>query len=166
MERHFSYHNRSDKHTNPHDHKINWNEPRYGQPNFEKPHINYYENVPEFKNYGDNNMKYTKITKMNSFEDDQFKSISDFKDCVIHGGEVEFKWNGKSYSITHPEGRINIGEGCYEKDGKYYNVNSHTEYSPNDEMWGDTADEILKYNVSGDRLRDIITQVEVIVRTI
>lgn len=166
IERHYTDHKTPWKHSDPHDHYINWNEPRYGQPSFEKPHINYYGDIPEFKKYGDNNMKFTKITKMNSLEDNRFKTISDFKDCIIRGGEVEFNWKGKSYSITHPEGRINIGEGCYEKDGKYYNVNSHTEYSPNDDMWGDTADEILEYIVSGDRLRDVITQVEVIVRTI
>ncbi|MEE1060481.1 MAG: hypothetical protein UH080_01490 [Ruminococcus sp.] len=45
-------------------------------------------------------------------------------------------------------------------------MKNHTEYSPSDEMWGDTADEILEYIVSGDRLRDVITKVEVIVRTI
>ena len=33
-------------------------------------------------------------------------------------------------------------------------------------MWGGTADEILEHVINGDRLRDIITQVEVINRTI
>ena len=31
---------------------------------------------------------------------------------------------------------------------------------------GDTADDILEFNVSGDRLRDVITQVTVLDRTI
>ena len=30
------------------------------------------------------------------------------------------------------------------------------------EKWYDTADEVLEYKVGGDRLRDVITQVEVI----
>lgn len=34
------------------------------------------------------------------------------------------------------------------------------------EMWYDTTDEVLEYLVNGIRLRDIITQVEVRVRTI
>lgn len=34
------------------------------------------------------------------------------------------------------------------------------------EKWCDTADEILEYMVSGDRLRDVITQVKVWERTI
>lgn len=163
-ERHFSFHNRPDKHTNPHDHIINWDTNR-GNPLPQRP-INYPDGVPEFKYYREANtqMKVNKNIVKN--EEDRFKTISEFKWCVDCGGEVEFKWKGKLYSITHPEGRINIGEGCYEKDGKYYNMNSHAEYSQNDDMWGDTADEILEYIVSGDKLRDVITQVDVIVRTI
>ena len=107
------------------------------------------------------------ISKRISLEENRFKTISEFKWCVNHGGEVEFEWKGKSYSITHPEGRINIGEGYYEKDGKYYNVASHTEYIlGNGDLWGDTADDILEFNVGGDKLRDVITQVKVWSRSI
>jgi hypothetical protein len=99
--------------------------------------------------------------------DEGFETISEFKDCVDCGGEVEFEWKGKYYSITHPEGRIAISEGCYKKDGKYYNILSHTEYVPEeDELWGDTADDILEYNVGGDKLRDVVTQVKVWARTL
>ncbi len=45
-------------------------------------------------------------------------------------------------------------------------MNTNEEYSTDDEMWADTADEILEYNVGGDRLRDVITQVKVWSRTI
>ena len=34
------------------------------------------------------------------------------------------------------------------------------------EKWCDTADEVLEYQIDGERLRDIITKVEVIDRTI
>ena len=34
------------------------------------------------------------------------------------------------------------------------------------EKWCDTADEVLEYVIDGDRLRDIITEVEVTDRTI
>lgn len=163
-ERHFSFHNRSDKHTNPHDHIINWDNPM-GHPDPQPP-INYPNGAPEFKSYKGLNMQMIENKNTINNEENRFKTISEFKWCMRFHGEVEFKWKGKLYSITHPEGRINIGEGCYEKDGKYYNMNSHEEYSQNDEMWGDTADEILEYIVSGDKLRDVITQVEVIVRTI
>ncbi len=166
-ERHFSDHKTPSKHTNPHDHKINW-DPDRGNPLPQGP-INYPDGAPEFKRYSveENNMsKITVITKRNSFEDDRFKTISEFKWCVNDGGEVEFEWKGNRYSITHPEGRINISAGYYKKDGKYYNMNTNEEYSTDDEMWADTADEILEYNVGGDRLRDVITQVKVWSRTI
>lgn len=163
-ERHFSFHNRSDKHTNPHDHIINWDNPM-GHPDPQPP-INYPNGAPEFKSYKGLNMQMIENKNTINNEENRFKTISEFKWCMRFHGEVEFKWKGKLYSITHLEGRINIGEGCYEKDGKYYNMNSHAEYSQNDDMWGDTADDILEYIVSGDKLRDVITQVEVIVRTI
>lgn len=163
-ERHFSFHNRPDKHTNPHDHMINW-DPNRGNPLPQRP-INYPDVVPEFKYYREVNtqMKVNKNIVKN--EEDQFKTISEFKWCVDCGGEVEFQWKGKSYSITHPDGRINIGEGYYIKDGKNYNVLSNEPCIDIEGMWGDTADDILEYIVGGDRLRDVITQVEVVVRTI
>lgn len=70
------------------------------------------------------------------------------------------------YSIKNPENKINIGAGCYEKDGKYYNVNTNIEYSANDELRGDTADEILEFNADGDRLRHVIALIHDIVRII
>lgn len=163
-ERHFSFHNRPDKHTNPHDHMINW-DPNRGNPLPQRP-INYPDVVPEFKYYREVNtqMKVNKNIVKN--EEDQFKTISEFKWCVDCGGEVEFQWKGKSYSITHPDGRVNIGEGYYIKDGKNYNVLSNEPCIDIEGMWGDTADDILEYIVGGDRLRDVITQVEVVVRTI
>ena len=102
-----------------------------------------------------------------------FESISDFKDCMIRGGEVQFIWRGKAYGVfggvqktTNAPIQMYVGEGYYQKDGKYYNALSHEEYDFSDELWADTADEILEYRVGGDRLRDVITQVKVIVRTL
>ncbi len=75
-------------------------------------------------------------------------------------------WKGKSYSITQPEGEIFISEGYYTKDCKYYNALSNEECIDIEGMRGDTTDEILEYIVGGDKLRDIITQIEVVDRTI
>lgn len=36
---------------------------------------------------------------VNSEEDNRFKTISEFKECLICGGEVEFQWKGNAYSI-------------------------------------------------------------------
>lgn len=87
--------------------------------------------------------------KFNSDEENRFKTISEFKECLIRGGEVEFRWNGKDYSI-----------GGYDK---YVICASNQEKT---EKVCNTPDEILEYMVGEDRLRDVITQVTVIWRTI
>jgi hypothetical protein len=90
------------------------------------------------------------IVQANTPEQNRFVTISDFKDCMRWHGEVEFIWNDITYTITHPEGKINISEAD----------------EPETEKWCDTADEVLEYMVGKDRLRDVITQVTVIDRTI
>lgn len=102
----------------------------------------------------------------NYAEENRFESISDFKWCMHCNGEVEFEWKGKSYSITHPNGKTFIGEGYYLKDGVRYNILGREKVEDVEGLWGDTADEILEYVVGGDRLRDVITKVKVIDRTI
>ncbi len=113
------------------------------------------------------------MTMKNMHNEYSFESISDFKWCMKYGGEVQFDWKGKRYGVfpklqKTPGSKIQllIGESYYEKDGKYYNCLSHTPYDFSNELWADTVDEILEYSVDGDRLRDIITKVEVIERTI
>ena len=59
-----------------------------------------------------------------------------------------------------------ISDFDYLKDGVRYNVLDHEKVEDVEGLWGDTADEILEYIVGGDRLRDVITQVKVIDRTI
>ena len=137
-------------HSNPHDHKINWESPRYGIPNFEKPHINYWfdeypDGAPEFKVYGENYMKYMH----NSEEDNRFKTISEFKECIIRGGEPVFIWNGNAYGVCFAD----TGYCIARIDGTYEKMCS-------------TPDSVLEYLLDGDRLRDIITKVTVISRNI
>lgn len=166
-ERHYTDHFYPKYHSNPHDHMIRWNNPiGYPEPTNE---INYWDNVPEFKYYkGEGYLmeKDTAIVKRNSLEENRFKTISDFKWCMKFHGEVEFEWKGNLYTIVHVDNKTIISVGCYEKDGKYYNVNTDKEHTSSDELWGDTAEEILEYNVGGDKLRDVITQVKVWARTI
>ena len=78
-----------------------------------------------------------------------FESISDFKECLIRGGEVEFQWKGVNYSIA----------GYDKYDIGVYNQENTT-------MSYDTPDEVLEYMIGSDRLRDVITQVTVLDRTI
>ena len=86
---------------------------------------------------------------VNSEEDNRFKTISEFKECLIRGGEVEFQWKGNAYSI-----------GGYDKHVICVNNREETE------KLCDTPDEVLEYMVGEDRLRDVITRVTVIWRTI
>lgn len=80
-------------------------------------------------------------------EETNFKTIAEFKDCIIRGGEPVFAWKGVCYGVCfHGEGYcIAREDGSGEKLCK-------------------TPDEVLEYIVSGDRLRDVITKVSVISR--
>lgn len=95
----------------------------------------------------------------------RFTSICDFKWCMKCHGEVQFIYNGKAYSITHPHGVIDIGEGYYLREGIAYNLKSHTPCESERKICH-TADEVLEYTIGDMRLRDIIQQVEVVERTI
>ncbi len=155
-ERHYTDKPNPKYHTNPHDHIINWDFPKPGQPNFQKPHINYTkeeypDGAPEFKFYwGGNNVNT--IVKSNSLEENRFKSISDFKDCMIRGGEVEFEWKGAVYGVSGTETADEISIWEYNK--------------PETEKICHTPDDALEYRVGKDCLRDVITQVNVLARTI
>lgn len=92
----------------------------------------------------------TSIVQSNSLEDNRFKSISDFKDCMVRGGEVEFTWGNKPYSITHPDGKMSICQGDHYSEA----------------LDAETVDELLDYLMDGVPLRDIITKVTVVARTI
>ena len=82
----------------------------------------------------------------------RFKTISEFKMCMHQGGEVVFEWNGNEYFIWS---EINRNRICIT--------------SPDDATLKcvfNTSDEALEFMIGRDRLRDIITQVTVIDRTI
>lgn len=82
----------------------------------------------------------------------KFNTISDFKWCVIHGGEIEFVWKDKIYSITHDTNKqIGISQ-IYRQDTEqiYENV-----------------DQLLTYTLeTGEKLNDIITRAEISSRTL
>jgi len=155
MERHYTDHGRSDKHTDPHDHIIDWSK---GFPDPQPP-INYPNGAPEFKQFGGiHQMSYDVGT--NSLEDNRFKTISDFKWCINHGGEVEFEWKSQSYGIW-PKLRKTPDAPLQMLISQIF-----VDDPAATEKWCDTADEILEYMVGDDRLRDVITQVTVWSRTI
>ena len=80
-----------------------------------------------------------------------FKTISEFKWCINDGGEVEVVWNNKTYGITRDEKGV---IGIYEA------------YKPETEKLCKDVDEVLEYIIDGMRLRNIVTKVKVVMRTI
>ena len=82
----------------------------------------------------------------------RFESISDFKRSLSWGAEVEFVWNNVTYGVIR-----------YGTDNK---ITIYQANRPETEKVCDTADDALEYMVGTDRLRDVITKVNVVSRTI
>lgn len=85
-------------------------------------------------------------------EENRFQSSGEFKWCIFCGGAVEFSRRGKAYGVVR-----------YGKDGK---ITAYAAGEPASEITFDTADEALEFPINGERLRDIITKVEVTFRSI
>lgn len=148
-ERHYSDHGNSSKHSIPHDHDITWegNRPNWGNAQ------NYWDGIiPDFKSYWRCNMINHVYRYHNSLEDNRFKTISDFKWCMRCGGEVELEWHGIHFGVV-PHGRN--GE-----------IAIYLWNRPETEQVFHNVDAALEYMVGSDRLRDVITQVTVLDRTI
>lgn len=158
-ERHNTDHGTPNIHTNPHDHSIDWSN---GYPDFSSP-INYPGGAPDFSDvYGEGkSFMNGKMIMANSSQQNRFESISDFKWSMKCGGEVVFVWNGITYccfSKLTPPGKTETMMYISKADSEQ----GH-EFS---EKWCANSDEVLEYMVGEDRLRDVITQVTVIERTI
>lgn len=151
LEIHHTDHGFPAHHSNPHQHPITWDESGF--------HFGKEISTKWFLRGG--SVKMAALVGTNSFEDNRFKTISDFKQCMRRGGEVQFEWNGVMYCcfgcITpspDAEPRMVIAQvGSVEENHRT-------------EKWCETSDEILEYMVGNDRLRDVITQVKVWERTI
>lgn len=89
------------------------------------------------------------LVQTNSFEDNRFKTISDFKWSMICGGEVTFEWNSIRYGVYR--------DGMYKSNEKYCIGLINGE----NERCFDSLDDLLNTSIGADRLRDIITQVAV-----
>ncbi len=153
-ERHYTDYPNSKYHTNPHDHEIDWSDgfPRLGPP------INYPNGAPEFKLYEVEVM--SKVGKQGVFKENHFESISDFKWCMHCGGEVLFEYHDKTFGIA-PKLQKTPGSLMQMLISQVDIKNSQKT-----EKWCNTADEVLEYVIDGVRLRDVITEVEVLDRTV
>lgn len=147
-ERHWSVHNRPDKHTNPHDHIISWEGPDH-HPVLGPP-INYFGDVPEFKQFGGGAEMQKGIYAESG--DLNFETISEFKRSLSWGAEIEFEWKNVHYGVIR-----------YGTDNK---ITIYEANKPETEKVCETPDEALEYMVGEDCLRDVITQVNVLARTI
>ncbi|MGN1249810.1 MAG: hypothetical protein ACI4XW_06985 [Candidatus Spyradocola sp.] len=136
-------------HSNPHDHTINWETPRYGCPNFEKP-INYWQD--EFPN-GAPEFKASRSLRMacafNTEEENRFKTIAEFTECILRGGEPVFEWHGITYGV------------CFTEEG-YCIARS----DGSGEKLCSVPEDVLAYMLGDDCLRDVVTKVSVISRSI
>lgn len=138
-ERHYTDHFYPSKHTDPHDHEIDWSN-NYPNPG---PPINYYDPIPEFKNY-----RKAVVSNMILDGFSSFDSISDFKLSLIRGREIQFCWNDVYY--------------CAFREGEGEDIFSFSEaYKPETELLFHNVDDLLNTDIQGQKLRDIVTQVEV-----
>ena len=153
-ERHNTDHGKPHQHTNPHDHPIDWSDgfPHPGSP------INYPDGAPEFKLFSRSSIMEKNTTIFENC-DDNFKTIAEFKWCMANGGELQFEWKGKEFcafgALRKTEDshiQMFIGPNCVTEE-KFPGVY--------EELWCDTPDELLEYVIDGEKLRDIITQVNV-----
>ena len=86
-----------------------------------------------------------------SFQEiNRFHSISEFKTSMLCGAEVVFEWQGKEYGIWSENDRIRLTFANEQIEEKTF----------------DDVDDLLEFKLGEDRLRDIITQVTIIDRTI
>jgi hypothetical protein len=82
-------------------------------------------------------------------DDDCFESLHEFVDNITRGGEIEFEYKGKKYSITQPEGKLNYIEMGNEM--------SLTEFKD--------VFELLDFRISGEAIKDIILEIHPFFRT-
>lgn len=151
---HNTDHDNPKLHVNPHTHKIGWGQ--NGQPIFGKgePLVGEEKSFIYFKE--DKNMKWTSeylysIATPERLEQNRFKTIAEFKMCLLHGGEIGFKYSERYWGIVPTrDDKFAVYEANKVETTKIY----------------DTADDALEYMIGNVRLRDIITEVEVFDRTI
>ena len=76
---------------------------------------------------------------------DKFDSLEEFTDNINRGGEIEFTYNNKNYSITHGQnGELYYTEAYNEAFAKAFN----------------SIDELLEHRIDGREIRNIVTEMQ------
>lgn len=150
-ERHHTDHGKAHKHSNPHDHEINWvGEDCHPKPS---PPINYPKGeLPSFKYHiakGDNKMNIIEVTIDGNRD---FKTKYEFKDTISRGCDLGFEWQGIEYGIFPAENNQWLVCLLGDDDSKdiYYNH----------------VDDVMNHKIGDDRLIDICTKFTVIERSL
>ena len=91
------------------------------------------------------------IPLFNSPEENRFKTIAEFKNCLQWGAELELEWKGVQFGIIR-----------YGVDDK---ITAYLWNQEGTDCVFDSEDDALEYRVTGDRLGDIITQATVLSRS-
>jgi hypothetical protein len=75
---------------------------------------------------------------------EKFESLDEFIDNLSRGGEIEFIYKDKKYSIIHPDGKLSFLE------------------QHNEESFIDFNDihELLEYSIENNKIKDIVTEIE------
>ena len=157
--RHETEHSPNGDHSNPHDHYPMAYDPHTHAPDWKNtPEINYWGTVPDFKTRKEKNgvINWDHVDEVNTdfvYDEEamRFKTISEFKFSLSHGAEIVIEWENVTYGIfwDHTSKRYYIGHD-----------------SPDTNVFYDTPDELLEYRVGTECLRDVITKVTVIDRTL
>lgn len=82
--------------------------------------------------------------EMKDDTNNKFNSINEFIDNLSRGGEIEFLFNNKKYSITHIHEKICVSEQYNDSSEKFY----------------DNPTDAVEYVIDGYKLKDIITKIE------
>ena len=109
--------------------------------------------APEFKQLKGSDTMNSQDFIVLHYDDEamRFKTISEFKFSLSHGAEIVIEWENVIYGIF------------WDYASKRYFIGHD---SPETNVYYDTPDELLEYRVGNDRLRDVITKVIVIDRTL
>jgi hypothetical protein len=76
--------------------------------------------------------------------EDKFDNLEEFVDNINRGGEIEFLFHEKKYSITHTEDVIAFIEQNNESALMYFK----------------NIDELLKHKIDDQEIRNIVTEIQ------